>query len=128
MEKQPPRKLLDCVRGVARRKHYSIRTECACVNRIKRYILFHDKRHPKEMGVPEIEAFLTHLAKNGNVAAITQNQACCALLFLYREVLRLELDAPINALRAEKPRRPTTVLTRDEALLLTIRFEHERQI
>ena len=128
MEKQPPRKVLDRVRGVARRKHYSIRTEGACVNRVKRYILFHDKRQLKEMGVTEIEAFLTHLAKNRTVAATTQNQAYSALLFLYREVLRLELDAPINALRAKKLRRLPTVLTRDEALLLTVRFEYERQI
>lgn len=70
-----PKKLLDQVREAIRRKHYSIRTEESYVNWMKRFILFHDKRHPKDMGVPEIEAFLTHLAVDLNVAASTQNQA-----------------------------------------------------
>ena len=71
-----------------RQKHYSIRTEQAYVDWIRRFILFHGKRHPLEMGEPEVEAFLTHLAVNRNVAASTQNQAFSALLFLYREVLQ----------------------------------------
>ena len=76
------------MRGIIRVKHYSIRTEQACVGWARRYILFHDKRHrPREMGAPEIAAFLTHLAVDQNVAASTQNQALCALLFLYRTVL-----------------------------------------
>jgi len=87
MHKRPKRRLLDQVRDAIRRKHYSIRTEEAYVYWIKRYIFFHNKRHPKEMGVPEIEAFLSHLAVNEHVAASTQNQALSALLFLYREVL-----------------------------------------
>jgi len=70
-----PKKLLDQVRDAIRRKHYSIRTEEAYIRWIKRFILFHDKRHPKEMGAPEIEGFLTHLAVDQNVAASTQNQA-----------------------------------------------------
>jgi len=81
MEKQP--KLLEQVRDAIRRKHYSIRTEEAYVDWIKRYILFHDKRHPREMGSAEIEAFLTHLAVERQVSASTQNQALNALMFLY---------------------------------------------
>ncbi len=81
MEK-PPKKLLDQVRELIRRKHYSIRTEQAYVLWIKRYILFHNKRHPRDMGKPEIEAFLTHLAVDLKVASSTQNQAFNALLFL----------------------------------------------
>jgi integron integrase len=108
--------LLDQVRDAIRRKHYSIRTEEAYVNWIKRFILFHDKRHPKDMGVPEIEAFLTYLAVDRNVAASTQNQALSAILFLYREVLNRELEGPIDALHAKKPKRLPTVLTREEVL------------
>ena len=82
------KKLLDRVRDAIRVKHYSIRTEQAYVNWIKRYIYFHTVRHPAEMGAAEVEAFLTYLAVNENVAASTQNQALSALLFLYREVLK----------------------------------------
>jgi integron integrase len=84
------------------------------VDWIKRYILFHNKRHPKDMGRAEIQAFLTHLAVEGNVAASTQNQAFSALLFLYREVLQIEFDAPLDAVRAKKPARLPVVLTRAE--------------
>jgi hypothetical protein len=87
---QPP-KLLDQVRDRLRLKHYSIRTETQYVQWIRRFILFHDKRHPRDMGVAELEAFLTHLAVEGRVAASTQNQALSALLFLYREVLAINL-------------------------------------
>jgi predicted aldo/keto reductase-like oxidoreductase len=80
-----PKKLLDQVRDAIRLKHYAYRTEETYVQWIRRYILFHDKRHPIEMGKAEIEAFLTHLAVAGQVAASTQNQALSALLFLYRE-------------------------------------------
>ncbi len=107
------KKLLDRVRDAIRLKHYSIRTETAYVDWIRRYILFHDKRHPKDMGAPEVEAFLTHLAVHEHVAASTQNQAYSALLFLYREVLHQDLG-PINALRAQKPKRLPIVLTKDE--------------
>ena len=113
MKKRPP-KLLDQVREAIRLKHYSIRTEEAYVNWIKRYIFFHNKRHPKDMGTPEIEAFLTHLAVKRNVAASTQNQALSALLFLYREVLHIDLEGPIDAIRAKQPKRLPTVLTRNE--------------
>jgi integron integrase len=107
------KKLLDQVRDTLRLKHYSIRTENSYVDWIRRYILFHNKRHPREMGAPEVQAFLTHLAVKENVAASTQNQALSALLFLYREVLHKDLG-PIDALRAQKPKRLPTVLTKDE--------------
>ena len=79
---EQPKKLLDPVRDVLRLKHYSIRTEDSYVDWIRRFILFHKRRHPKDMGRVEVEAFLTHLAVAGNVAASTQNQALSALLFL----------------------------------------------
>lgn len=108
------KKLLDRVRDAIRRKHYSIRTEEAYINWIKRYIFFHNVRHPDEMGAAEVEAFLTHLAVKENVAASTQNQALSALWFLYREVLHQDLDGPIDALRACKPKRLPAVLTKEE--------------
>ena len=117
--KTPPKptekKLLDLVRDTIRRKHYSIRTEEAYVTWIKRFILFHGKRHPKDMGAAEVEAFLTHLATEGHVAASTQNQAFSALRFLYREVLHRDLDAPVHAVRANESQHIPTVLTKDEA-------------
>ncbi|WNZ23707.1 integron integrase [Leptolyngbya sp. NK1-12] len=112
---QPPKKLLDQVRDATRLKHYSYRTEETYVQWIRRYILFHQKRHPKDMGSAEIEAFLTHLAVQEQVAASTQNQALNALLFLYREVLKLEV-AQVNAIRAKPSRYLPTVLTKEEAL------------
>jgi len=113
---KPPKKLLDQVRELIRLKHYSIRTEQTYVSWIKRFILFHGKKHPNDMGKNEIEAFLTHLAKNLNVASSTQNQAFNALLFLYKQVLDQPLDEKINAVRAKKPRRLPTVMTNDEAV------------
>jgi integrase len=98
-EPQPP-KLLDQVRQRLRVKHYSIRTEDAYVGWIRRYILFHGKRRPKEMGENEISAFLTHLAVEGKVSASTQNQALCALLFLYGSDPRL-MECP--GLRVKDP-------------------------
>ncbi len=102
------------MREALRRKPYSYRTEQAYIDWIKRYILFHNRRHPKDMGAPEIEAFLTYLAVEENVTARTQNQALGALLFLYHEVLGQELDFSIDAVRAKKPKRLPTVLTREE--------------
>jgi integron integrase len=110
---QPP-KLLDRVRERIRFKHYSIRTEDSYVQWIRRFILFHGKRHPSEMGAVEVEAFLTHLAVEGNVAASTQNQARSALLFLYKDVLGSELPWLNNVEQAKKPRRLPVVLTEDE--------------
>jgi integron integrase len=95
-------------------KHYSIRTERAYIDWIKRFILFHHKRHPNDMGAPEVQAFLTHLAVNQNVASSTQQQALSALLFLYREVLRQELPWMDDITRAKKPKRLPVVLTQEE--------------
>ncbi len=108
-----PRKLLDQVRDAIRLKHYSYRTEQAYIGWIRRYILFHDKRHPKDMGGVEVEAFLTHLAVEGRVSASTQNQALNALLFLYRNVLNQELGK-LDAVRAKRSKYLPAVLTRDE--------------
>jgi len=108
-------KLLDQVRAVARARHLSHRTEDTYHNFIKRYILFHDKRHPAEMGADEITAFLTHLAVNDKVSASTQNQALFALLFLYREVLRIDLPRIENVIRAKRPDRLPVVFTAHEA-------------
>ena len=83
----PPPRLLDEVRIRMRVKHYSLRTEDSYLHWIRRFIFFHGKKHPREMGGPQVEAFLSHLATVGRVAASTQNQALSALLFLYREVL-----------------------------------------
>src|SRR5574337_296088 len=103
------------MREALQTQHYSIRTEDAYVDWARRFILFHNKRHPQEMGAPEVEAFLTHLAVERKVAASTQNQALSALLFLYREVLHLELGS-VDSVRARKPKRLPTVLTKSEAL------------
>lgn len=111
-----PRKptLLDDVRSALRIRHYSLRTEEAYVSWIKRFILFHGKRHPLEMGQQEITQFLSALAVNRQVSASTQNQALCALLFLYREVLAQDLGSLDDVVRAKRPRRLPVVLTRAE--------------
>jgi integron integrase len=111
------KKLLDQLREELRLKHYSYRTEQAYVDWVRRFILFHNKRHPAEMGVPEIRAFLAHLAQERNVSASTQNQALSALLFLYREVLNKEIE-PVLLSTAKRPQRLPSVLTRQEVLTL----------
>ena len=88
-DKKP--KLLEQVKDYIRLKHYSIRTEEAYINWIRRFILFHNKRHPMEMGEKEIKEYLTNLAVEGKVAASTQNQALCAIIFLYKEVLKKKI-------------------------------------
>jgi integron integrase len=113
MPASPPR-LLDQVRAALQRRHYSPRTEEAYVARLRRFILFHDKRHPRDMGATEIEAFLTDLAVKRHVAASTQNQALAALLFLCRHVLHVPLDDRIAAAPARRPRGLPTVLTPTE--------------
>lgn len=118
-----PPKLLDQVRNKIRVRHYSIRTETQYVQWIKRFILFHGKRHPQEMGAVEVEAFLTHLAVEGNVSASTQNQALSALLFLYREVLGVELPWLDNVVRAKKPQRLPSVLSRAEVAQVLERMD-----
>ena len=110
---EPP-KLLDLVRGKIRLKHYSIRTEQAYVDWIKRYILHFDKTHPKDLGAADVEAFLTHLAVVGKVSASTQNQAKSALLFLYKEVLGIALPWLDNVEQAKTPKRLPVALTKNE--------------
>ena len=107
-------RLLDRVRHAIRARHYSLRTEEAYVGWIRRYILFHGKRHPSEMGAVEINAFVTHLAVDGPVGASTQTQALSALLFLYRHVLGQDLRDLDTVIRAKRPGRLPTVLTRPE--------------
>jgi integrase len=109
---QPPG-LLDRVRAAVRARHYSIRTEEAYVGWVRRFILFHSKRHPAEMGESEINRFLTHLAVQKDVAASTQNQALSAILFLYQVVLEKDLDRIDGVVRAKKLKQLNVVLTRE---------------
>ncbi len=115
-------KLLDQVRGKIRLKHYSIRTEQAYVDWIKRFVLHFGKRHPRDLGAAEVEQFLTYLAVNGNVAASTQNQAKSALLFLYKEVLAQELPWLDNVEQSKVPKRLPVVLNRDEVQAILSRL------
>ncbi len=107
-------KLLDQLRDKIRVRHYSIRTEKSYVSWVRRFILFHGKRHPRDMGAPEIETFLSHLAVNGRVAASTQNQALAAILFLYKQVLEIDLPWMKDVVRAKRPERQPVVLSRGE--------------
>lgn len=107
-------KLLDQIRDKIRLKHYSIRTEQAYIDWSRRYILYHNKRHPKDMGKTEVEQFLTHLAVERNVAASTQNQALSAILFLYKEVLGQDIGWLDNMEHAKRPARLPVVLTAAE--------------
>lgn len=107
-------RLLDQMRERIRLKHYSIRTERVYCEWVKRFIRFHQYRHPLDMGAPEIEAFLTELAVKRNVSASTQNQALSALLFLYKEVLVVDLPWLADVVRAKKPQRLPVVLTIEE--------------
>lgn len=107
-------KLLDQLRDRIRLKHYSRRTEDVYLDWAKRYILYHNKRHPQEMGKKEIEGFLTYLATERQVAAATQNQAKAALQFLYKEVLEIQLPWLDEVEQAKKPKRLPVVLTEKE--------------
>ena len=107
-------KLLDQVREQIRLRHYSIRTEAVYLEWVKRYIRFHKYRHPQEMGGPEVEAFLSDLAVRRDVSASTQNQALSAILFLYKQVLQIELPWMDGVIRAGRPQRLPVVLTREE--------------
>ena len=107
-------KLLEQVREQIRLRHYSIRTEKVYLEWVKRFIRFHKYRHPQEMGAAEVEAFLSHLAVRRDVAASTQNQALSAILFLYKQVLQIELPWMDGVIRARRPQRLPVVLTRDE--------------
>ena len=115
-------RLLDRVHDIIRRKHYSIRTEQAYVDWIKRFIFFHDKQHPTNLGATEVEAFLTYLAVERDVSAATQNQAQSALLFLYREVLGVDLPWLDNVERAKRPIKLPVVLTVDEVVRILERL------
>lgn len=107
-------KLLDQLRAEIRKRHYSLRTEQAYVHWCKRYILHHGKRHPRDLDASHVESFLSHLAVHRRVAASTQNQALAALLFLYRNVLGVDLPWLNNITRAKQPQRLPTVLTQGE--------------
>ena len=110
----PRRRLLDQVRDAVRVRHYSYRTEQAYVGWIRRFVIFHGKRHPAEMGAPEVGGFLSALATECGVSASTQNQALAALLFLYREVLGIEVGWLDDLVRAKRPQRLPVVLGRAE--------------
>ena len=116
-------RLLDEVRRCLRVKHYSLRTESAYLGWIRRFILANGKRHPRDMGGSEVEQFLSTLAVKGKVAASTQNQALSALLFLYREVLKVDLPWMENVIRARRSQRVPTVLSRDEVQRLLAHME-----
>jgi len=118
---KPPR-LFEAVRDTIRLKHYSLRTEETYVHWIRRFIHFHGKRHPRELGATEVTAFLNHLVKNRDVAAATQNQALSALLFLYREVLAEPLAWLDGVERAKRPARVPTVLSTAEITALLSRM------
>ena len=107
-------RLLDAVRAEIRLRHYSYRTEKAYVDWIRRFILFHRRRHPRQMGGDEVRDFLSHLANDRHVSPATQAQALAALLFLYKRVLNVDLPWIDNVVRAHRPKRLPTVLTRDE--------------
>jgi integron integrase len=123
MPAPPRRRLLDQVRQAARLRHYSPRTERTYVRWIHRFILFHDKRHPAELGGDEVARFLSWLAEERHVSASTQTQALSALLFLYRAVLSLELPWMTEVVRAPARRRLPVVLTRDEVRAVTRRMQ-----
>ena len=106
----PPTKLLDQVRTIARVKHFSLSTERAYVGWIRRFILFHHKKHPKEMAETEIREFISHLAINARISASTQTVALSALLFLYRDVLKRDLPYVDHIERASYPRRSPWLL------------------
>ena len=126
-EARPP-KLLDRVRGELRLRHYSLRTEEAYVFWIRRFIVFHGKRHPTALGGPEIAAFLSHLACEGRVAASTQNQALAALVFLYRHVLGAALPDLEGLVRARRPERLPVVLSAAEVRSLLAALEGEPRL
>jgi integron integrase len=121
-------KLLDMVRDKIRAKHYSYRTEQQYVRWIRRFILHHNKRHPAELGAPDVERFLTHLAVAAHVSASTQNQALSAILFLYRQVLDIDLPWISGVVRARAPIRVPVVLTRREVQALLESLEGQAHL
>src|SRR5262245_25837705 len=123
----PPR-FLERVRAAARLRHLSRRTEQAYVGWIRRFILFHGKRHPSELGPTDVTAFLSALATHGRVASSTQNQALAALLFLYRVVLGREMPWLDDLVHAKRPSRLPVVLSRDEVAEVLSALESDRQL
>ena len=115
--------LLEQVINVIRVKHYALNTERAYLPWIKRFILFHKKRHPADMGEREIGEFLTHLAVKRNLAANSQNQALNAIVFLYKKVLKKEIGDITNAQRAKKHKRIPVVFTREEAKKVIVQLD-----
>jgi integron integrase len=118
------RKLLDQYSEFLRNRHYSLRTEKTYISWVRQYILYHRKRHPREMGVAEINDFITHLVNQKTVSASTQNQAISAILFLYRNVLNIQLEEDaLIPIRPTRPKRVPTVLSRDEAKKVIARMD-----
>ncbi len=122
-EQAPPPRLLDRLKEQLRARHYSLRTEDAYVDWTRRFILFHGKRHPQELGAPEVQAFLSHLAVARRVSPSTQNQAKAALLFLYREVLAVDLPWLSEIVQAKRQARLPVVLTPGEVRALFDQME-----
>ena len=120
MEKK---RLLVRVRDAIRSRHYSLRTEQTYIQWVRRYIYFHNKRHPEDMGEQEISLFLSYLAVERKVSASTQNQALSALLFLYKNILNLKLDWLDDVVRAKRPKRLPVVLTQHEVHALLDKME-----
>ena len=120
---QPQPKLLDRLRDHLRTRHYSIRTEATYIDWARRFILFHGKRHPKDMGSVEVEAFLTHLAVDRHVSASTQNQAKSAILYLYKQVLGVDLPWLDEVVQAKTPKRLPVVLTASEVRELLLHMQ-----
>ena len=122
------RKLLDQVSDIARFRHLSLRTEETYRNWIKRYILFHGKRHPRDLDAAAVRAYLTHLAVNENVSASTQNQAFNALLFLYKQVLQVELPTIEGVERARHSRKLPVVFTKEESTAVLTQMKGARRL
>jgi site-specific recombinase XerD len=120
---RPAPRLLDRVADATATRHLSQNTRKAYVRWVRRFVLFHHKRHPSEMGVPEVNAFLTHLAVDGHVSASTQNQAICALLFLYGAVLECPLNKLEGVVRAKRPKRLPVVLTPEEVAKVLLHMQ-----
>ena len=124
--KQP--EFLDQVRNAIRVKHYSLRTEQSYIYWVRKFIFFNKKCHPKDMGEQEVSAYLTYLAVNRKVSASTQNQALCALVFMYKHVLKNKLGDLNNVARAKRPRKLPVVLTKEEVRLILNRLEGNKAL
>jgi len=123
-----PSGLIERAQSVLRRKHYALRTERSYLLWLQRFLAFHHQRNPNSLQLKDVEAFLTHLAVRDHVAAATQNQALSAIQFLYRFVLGVPLETPVDAIRARSPRRVPTVLSREEARLVLGYLTGDHQI